>query len=280
MIGVVGDLVEDIAVRLRTAVNVASDTSADIRRRRGGSAANTAVAVTRMGRRSRFIGQVGDDSVGTTLTDALTAEGVDVVVRRGGRSGTIVLLIDTSGERTMLADRAACTDLSDPDPLWLDGLTVLHLPLYSLVGEPLAATTRTLIGWARDRGVAVSIDAASAGVIAERGVDRTLADLAAISPDILLCNALEAEALGGLDALTAIGARATIVKDGPRPALVVSGGHLTEVDALPIEAVGDTTGAGDAFAAGFLVAWTEGAAPADAAAAGHASAHRAITRET
>jgi sugar/nucleoside kinase (ribokinase family) len=127
--------------------------------------------------------------------------------------------------------------------------------------------------------VNVSIDAASAGVIAERGVDRTLAEMAAISPDVLLCNSLEAEALGGLDALTAIGSQATIVKDGPRPALVISrGGQVTEVDALPIEAVGDTTGAGDAFAAGFLVAWTEGATPARAAAAGHATARAAITR--
>ena len=272
MIGVVGDLVEDIAVRLHSAVNVASDTAADIRRRRGGSAANTAVAVARLGRRSRFIGQVGDDSVGTMLIEALIGEGVEAAVRRGGDSGTIVVLIDSSGERTMLADRGTCTALTDPDPAWVDGLQVLHVPVYSLVGEPLTSTTLTLIGWARERGVQVSIDAASAAVIVERGVARTLADLTSISPDVLLCNELEAAALGGLDALTAIGARATVIKHGPRPATVVgSGGRLTEVDALPIEAVGDTTGAGDAFAAGFLVAWADGADPA---ACRHSRAHQ------
>jgi sugar/nucleoside kinase (ribokinase family) len=237
MIGVVGDLVEDIAVRLRSVVNLASDTTAVIRRRRGGSGANTAVAVARLGRRSRFIGQVGDDPVGTMLTDALTVEGVEAVVRRGGSSGAIVLLIDTAGERTMLADRAACTDLADPAPEWLDGLTLLHVPLYSLVGQPLASTTRTLIHWARDRGVQVSIDAASAGVIIERGVATTLTDLTAISPDVLFCNELEAAALGGSDALIAIGARATVVKQGSRPALVVGrDGRTTYVDALPIDA--------------------------------------------
>jgi sugar/nucleoside kinase (ribokinase family) len=281
MIGAVGDLVEDIAVRLHSAVNVASDTGADITRRRGGSAANTAVAVARLGRRARFIGQVGDDAVGTMLTGELIGEGVEAAVRRGGTTGTIVLLIDTSGERTMLADRAACTDLTDPDPAWLDGLQALHVPLYSLVGEPLAATTLALIGWARDRGVQVSIDAASAAVIVERGVARTLADLTAISPDVVLCNGLEATALGGLDALTSIGARATVVKHGPRPATVVtSDGGVTEVEAAPIAAVVDTTGAGDAFAAGFLVAWTDGADAVSAAAAGHASAHDAIIRAT
>ncbi|MBI5090479.1 MAG: carboxylesterase family protein [Actinobacteria bacterium] len=266
MIGVIGDLVEDIAVRLRTTVNVASDTTSTIVRRRGGSAANTAVAVARLGHRARFIGQVGDDPVGTMLTSVLADEGVELVVHRGGRTGTIVVLVDAFGERTMLTDRGACTSLSSPSVEWLDRLAMLHVPLYSLVGEPLASTTRTVIEWAHDRGVQVSIDASSAAEIVSRGVDQTLRDFESLRPDVLLCNELETATLGGAAALAAVGARALVVKQGAAPAIVIdpSAGSV-EVPVPPFEGVVDTTGAGDAFAAGFLVAWCNGADGAHAA---------------
>ena len=144
MLGSVGDLVEDVVVRLHERVNEASDTRATVIRRRGGSAANVVAAACRAGGRARFIGQVGNDAVGRVLTDALVAEGADVVVRRAGRTGTIVVLVDVVGERTMLSDRGSCTDLADPQPQWLDGLHTLHIPYYSLVGEPLATTAATL----------------------------------------------------------------------------------------------------------------------------------------
>jgi sugar/nucleoside kinase (ribokinase family) len=279
MIGVIGDLVEDIAVHLHSPVHVASDTRSTIVRRRGGSAANTAVAVARLGRRSRFIGQVGDDPAGRMLTDVLAGEGVEVVVHRGGHTGAIVLLLDGSGERTMLTDRGACTSLAEPSPAWLEGLDVLHVPLYSLVGEPLATTTRTVVTWAHEQGVQVSIDASSAGVIEERGVEATLAELAELRPDVLLCNELEAAGLGGLQALRAIGAQGLVVKRGAAPAIVVDqGAEPDEVPVPPIDGVVDTTGAGDAFAAGFLLAWCDGASGAHAVRAGHASARAAILR--
>jgi sugar/nucleoside kinase (ribokinase family) len=279
MIGVIGDLVEDIAVRLHTPINLASDTTSTIVRRRGGSAANTAVAVARLGHRARFIGQVGDDPVGTMLTSVLADEGVEVVVHRGGRTGTIVVLVDAFGERTMLTDRGACTSLSSPSVEWLDRLAVLHVPLYSLVGEPLETTTRTLVAWAHEQGVQVSIDASSAAVIEERGVRATLDELAELRPDVLLCNELETATLGGISALSAVGARALVVKQGSDPAIVVDpAGGRVEVAVPPFEGVVDTTGAGDAFAAGFLVAWCNGADGPHAAMAGHASARAAILR--
>ena len=277
VIGTLGDLVEDIAVRLSGPVNLASDTDAVIRRRRGGSAANTSVAVVRVGGRSRFIGQVGDDAIGTALVAELTAEGVEAVVRRGGRTGTIVVLVDHLGERTMLTDRGACADLADPDPSWLDGLQVLHVPAYSLVGGRLAETAVTLVNWAHERGVIVSIDASSAAVIEAFGPSRMRALLWSLQPHVLLCNELEARVLASAGGVDGIATAATVVKQGAESALVsVPGEGVTEVPVPPLDVVTDTTGAGDAFAAGFLLAAAGGALAVEAASAGHRAARAAI----
>jgi len=282
MLGTVGDLVEDVVVRLGGPINVASDTDAVVTRRRGGSAANMAVSVVRAGGRARFIGQVGDDAQGVQLVDQLIADGVDVAVRRAGRTGSIVVLVDAMGERTMLRDRAACALLDAPDPAWLDGLTVLHVPAYSLAGEPLASTAAQLIQWAHERGVIVSIDASSSAVLEHQGPGRMRALFARLAPDVLLCNEMEAATLGGLAQLAEVGARLTIVKQGPDDAIAVlrSGeGPMGEPVSVPADRVADvrdTTGAGDAFAAGLLVALAAGVEPIDAIRRGHHVAADAI----
>ena len=129
MLATLGDLVEDVIVRIDGPVNVASDTPARISRRRGGSAANVAVAAAGLGHPTRFLGQIGSDAIGSAMLAEMTAAGIDVaMVRRAGSTGMIVALVDASGERSMLTDRRACIDLSDPDPSWLDGVDILHVP--------------------------------------------------------------------------------------------------------------------------------------------------------
>ena len=282
MIGTVGDLVEDIVVHVDTSksggVNEATDTPATVVRRRGGSAANLAVSVARAGHAARFIGQVGDDASGLSLLAELRAEGVDVVARRAGTTGTIIVMLDHAGERTMLTDRGACTRLDHPDRSWLDGLSTLHVPLYSLMGDPLARTTATLIEWAHEREIAVSIDASSASMIDDFGADSLLERFAELRPTVFLCNAMEAAALGDEIDPARIGAHLTVVKHGAGPAVVMQLGHApVEVPALTIDNVRDTTGAGDAFAAGLLVALASGSTPVAATMLGHHSAARAIS---
>ena len=213
MLATIGDLVEDVVVRLGSAVNVASDTSSTIERRQGGSAANVAVAAARLGAPVRFIGQVGDDAAGRALVEELGAAGVDVgAIRFGGTTGTIVVLVDHDGERSMLTDRGAACALHAPDPAWLDDVRTLHVPLYSLIEPPLSTTAAQLVGLAHDRGIAVSIDLSSTAVIIALGAERVRRDLDGLRPAIVFANADEAAALG-IDG--PVGSAMTVVKHGP-----------------------------------------------------------------
>jgi sugar/nucleoside kinase (ribokinase family) len=172
VLATVGDLVDDIVVRLGGPINVASDTQAVIERRRGGSAANVAAVAARISGHSRFLGQVGDDTRGAALLNELAAEGVDVsVVRASGRTGSIVVLVDAAGERTFLTDPGSARDLDHPQREWLDGIDVLHVPLYSLANGAIATTSRTLLAWAHSRQVALSLDLSSSAVIDALGAD-------------------------------------------------------------------------------------------------------------
>lgn len=276
MLGCLGDLVEDVVVHLAGPIQEASDTAAVIVHRQGGSAANVAVAAARGGHAARFIGQVGDDRTGDHLVAELERHGVEVAGARGGRTGTVVALVDEHGERSMLSDRGASADLSPADPAWLEGLHTLHVPFYSLVVEPLATTACQLVAWAHDRGLTVSVDASSVSVLEAFGVTRAVELLRALSPGVLLANADEARCLGE-PGLRAVDAGLLVVKHGADPAVVTAHGQPPEqVPVPPVPDVRDTTGAGDAFAAGFLAALAGGADPTAATLAGHARAAATI----
>jgi sugar/nucleoside kinase (ribokinase family) len=266
-----GDLVEDVVVWLSAAPRRATDTPVRIFHRRGGSAANVAAFAAGIAGTSRFIGRIGDDALGQRLVGELVAGGVDARVQRAGRTGTIVVLVDEAGERTMLPDRGAATELQPVPPPWLDGVTVLHLPAYSLTVEPMATACRELAAQARMRGIPVSVDASSVAVLEAFGSDRFRSVLHDLAPAVVLANAEEAGALG---LAAAPPAPVTVIKNGAQPVVIVSGGDVpcqpVPVPSVPV--VTDTTGAGDAFAAGFLVAWAGGTPVVDAVRAASAMA--------
>jgi sugar/nucleoside kinase (ribokinase family) len=262
----VGDLVEDVVVRPVGPIQTNADTPSRIERRRGGSAATVAAIAAGLGVRARFVGAVGADATGDHLVAELTAQGVDVVVRRTGRTGAIVVLVGPDGERTMLTDRGAATQLADPDPAWLDGVLVLHVPAYSLDGEPLATTTKALVASAHQRGIAVTVDASSTTTLAAIGVDVLLAT----TPAVLFANAAEADAAGWRDRREGVGC--LVVKHGAAPTAVIDDRGCRIVPVPPVAGITDTTGAGDAFAAGFLGAWMAGTPADDAVLDGHRAA--------
>lgn len=282
MIATLGDLIDDVVVWAQGPLRHGTDTPATIHRRRGGSAANVASMVARCGGRVRFIGAVGDDGVADRLVDQLTADGVDVVVERipGRPTGTIVVLVDpVDGERSFLTDRGACDHLAEPRTEWLDDVTALHLPLYSFTHEPLSATATSVALSARHRGIPLTLDASSTGAIDDLGVAEALAVIDALAPDALLANAAEARLLGiGADR-PGRGPARSVIRHGAEPTLVVDAdGRTITIPVPPVEDVVDTTGAGDGFAAGWLLARHRGASAEEAAVEGHAVAARVLRR--
>ncbi|MFP5487065.1 MAG: carbohydrate kinase family protein [Acidimicrobiia bacterium] len=272
MLTVIGDLLEDIVVWTAGPVRPGTDNPATVTRLRGGSAANVAAHAATM-TPTRFVGRVGDDPAGAWLTAALEATGVDVRAQRSGRTGSVVVIVDPSdGERTMYPDRAAAVELDAIDPSWLAGTTLLHVPAYGLTADPTGRSIRDAIEHVRRRGARLSIDVSAVTVVETLGRARFGALLDELDPEIVLANAEEAAALGLASRLRSPGST-TIVKDGPRPALVLlDDGTCRSVPPDAVTGVRDTTGAGDAFAAGFLAAWMDGADPVDACRAGHRAA--------
>ena len=260
----------------------------------GGSAATTARWLGRLGARSTLIAAVGRDAVGRALVDAIRSDGVHSRVSRvaGARTGRIGVVVAAGGERSFVADRGAADHLA-PDDLraeWFAKADALHLPVYSLLGDPLGLAGRRAIDLARDAGAAVSVDLASIGPLLAGGRRAARSHIADIAPDLLFATAAEAEAFLGtraVDGLLDVAATA-VVKRGPKGATVLTrlgpGRARFEVATERIE-VSDSTGAGDAFDAGFLVGWFAARAsgrslPASlqrAAIVGHRTAARQLT---
>ena len=267
-------MVEDVVVHLQSPPERATDTPARIVRRRGGSAANVAVAASRAGCPTRFIGRVGDDQVGQQLVDALEDEGVDVRVQRGpGRTGAVVVLVEPGGERTMLPDRAAAVELESIDRTWLEGATWLHVPAYSLCAEPIGTSTIAAAQHVRASWGRISVDVSSASLVRSFGEDAFRELVASLAPEVVFANRDEAPLVAG------VAVPLVVVKRGGEPIELVVGRDQREL--VPVDevtGVADTTGAGDAFAGGFLAATIAGADKTAAVAAGHEAAIAVLRR--
>ena len=272
-LAVVGDLVEDVVVWPEGAAQRGTDVAARIFRTRGGSAANVAVAAAAHVP-TRFLGCVGADPLGDRLLGALSAAGVEAQVQRRGRTGTVVVLVDADGERTFLTDRAAAAELAPLPGSALDEVALLHVPAYGLQGGRTAVSVRSLLDLAGRRGVPVSVDASSWAVLRSLGDARSLLDQ--LRPVLLFANADEARELDL--AARPLSGVTVVLKDGARSTRVLAAdGRTHEFPVAPVAGVRDSTGAGDAFAAGWLTATMEGRDLAACAERAHALARDVLT---
>lgn len=280
---VVGDIVTDVVAVLDGPIAYGSDTDARIDMTGGGAGANTATWLVSAGAQATLCGVVGSDDAGTARLAELAAYGVGCSIRAvpGARTGSIVVLTDRA-ERSMLTDRGANLLLTPADVDAALGLAVhLHLSGYVLLDAATRPAARHALREAARRGMTTSVDAASAGPLRRVGGADFLSWVRAT--DVLFANIDEASALLGRDGEPAElcrelagSVRIAIVKTGPSGAVAASPDGFESVPAEPAIVV-DTTGAGDAFAAGFLAAWEGSASVRDALTAGARWGARAVS---
>jgi ribokinase len=241
-----GDLTLDVLVRLAGPLAADGDTEAEIVLAPGGQAANVAAWASELGATARFIGKRGADAAGQMARARLEAVGVEVLGPEGGRTGVICSLVGPDGERSMAADRGAAVDLlpDELEPAWLEDSDHLFLSGYALLREPARSAAFRAADLARGNGAAVSVDLSTWSAIRDAGADDFRGVVSALAPDVVFANEDEERILGGM-----LPDVTWILKRGP--AGVWFDGD--ERSALAVERVVDSTGAGDALAAGWIV---------------------------
>lgn len=266
---VVGDATLDVTVRSPGTPFPGSDQAASITVGPGGQGANLAVRLARRGAQVTLITAVADDLMGEQLQGALAAAGVALVPLPAPRSGIVVSLVDGAGERAMLSDRVSF----EPDALTspaarsaLAGATWIHISGYPLA-DPASGDGLAAIAGSRIAGQLCSVGGGSI----DEGSD-LLPRLRIVRPDLVLFNRAEASAIaagtsaagtsaaGGSDSAEALAGRLTstvggaaVVTDGAAGAAAAWGHGTVTLRGSRGSAV-DATGAGDAFAAGILLA--------------------------
>jgi sugar/nucleoside kinase (ribokinase family) len=232
-----GDLLLDVIVSLRGPLVPGDDRPATTRVGAGGQAANVAAWAAMLGAEARFVGKRGADTAGSLLKAELEARGALVSGPAAGTSGVVVSLSD-GGERALASDRGSAADLraDELDPAWF-ACDHLHVSGYALAAEPTASAALRAVELARAVGAAVSLDLSSRGLIDERF--RSL--VVALAPEVVFATELERDRYGPLPGRA-------VVKRGAAGVSVDGVDHRAAVTELR-----DPTGAGDAFAAGFLV---------------------------
>ena len=249
-----GDLMLDLIVRIERPLARGDDTPAVTRAGAGGQAANVAAWAAALGAQSRLIAKWGGDTPGRLVAAEVGARRVEVLGPMApGRNGVVVSVVEPNGERSMLSDPGVAAELRPEDlqPEWLSGCDALYVSGYALLRDPVGAAGVAAAQAVREEGGVVSVDLSTWSSIRSFGADRFRDRITELEPDVVFATELELEELGG-----APDAETIVLKRGPSGAVVRRGNEETEHEAREADVV-DSTGAGDALAAGFLVGGIE-----------------------
>jgi ribokinase len=246
-----GDLLLDVIVRLEQPLESGTDAAAVTRTGSGGQAANVAAWAAALGAEARFVGKRGNDPAAALAAGELARLGVTVFGPVAlGRNGVVVSIVGKDGERAMASDRGVAPTLSadELEPAWFENCTHLHLSGYSLMSSPIDGAAARAVELMRAVGGALSVDLASRRVIEDFGPERLRRLLYELAPELVFANEEERDELGPGAAAAAI----WVLKRGAFGCAIERDGERSEFPAVAAKVV-DTTGAGDAFAAGYLV---------------------------
>ncbi|WP_370961228.1 carbohydrate kinase family protein [Amycolatopsis sp. cg9] len=264
---VVGDAALDVIARHDKPLPHGGDARAKIRFTGGGSGANTALWLRSLGAETTLLARIGNDPGGRLIRAELEAAGVRCAFAVDDEAPTccVVVMVDGSGQRSMLADRGANQRFAPEDvtPEALAGASHLHLSGYVLLDPPSRAAGLASLAAAREAGLTTSVDPQAAAHITDPAA--FLDDVRGV--DLLMPNTEELVALTGSadpaaakELLDAVGA--VVVTAGLDGASWVDAGGVTSVPAVEAECI-DSTGAGDAFDAGVLTGWLAGESTVD-----------------
>jgi len=273
LIAAIGELLLDVTIAPRGDLKPDDDCDAIIRIGGGGQAANFCAWAASLGEPARLITPIGGDDLARRLLSDLRGAGVEVAGPvADGPTGAIAVLVGPGGKRAFARQRGAsgCLAPDDIKPAWLEGVALLHVSAYALYSEPLAAAARRAIELARERRALLSVDLASTADLQAFGPHRMTEVLTELAPEMLFATGQEAAAMPvAMDRL----AKVPVVKLGDRGCRIFD----RRIPAPSVSVV-DGTGAGDAFAAAFCVAYLEGATPVEAAGRAVLVAARAVTQ--
>lgn len=260
---VIGDVMTDVVARIDRAPAPATDTPARIEAHGGGGGGNVAEWLASLGASVQLIARIGSDPLGDAALASLERSGVMVHAPRDrtAPTGTCIVIVTGEGERTMLPDPGANALLA-PSDLPEDRFTSgdhLHVSGYTVLRDSTRLASLAALDLARRRAMTSSIDASSTAPLVHATPERFLSWTEGV--DVCFANADEARVLTGrsnaADAASDLVSHfdVAVVKLGKEGSLAVSAdGRRAHAEAMSVDVV-DTTGAGDAFAAGFLAAW-------------------------
>ncbi|HAB58175.1 MAG TPA: hypothetical protein DCE75_09005, partial [Acidimicrobiaceae bacterium] len=215
MLLAIGDLLEEILIRLSSAPVRGVDSSVRSARVRGGSAANVAAIDAETGGTPRLVGQVGDDALGHVLVDDLRSRRVDVRVSHLGGTGVIVTTVG-QGTRTRLVDRGASRGPARIDPGTLDGVAQIYIAASAFTEDPLATAIDRLLAEVRERRIPLVLGGPTASDLDLFGVEPFHELVRTARPDAVVLNRFEHRSLGLHPREALGGAGATVITAGAR----------------------------------------------------------------